>query len=70
MSQFFVEEHGNLKQVIARGTPIPMTAYHKCESPDSTVNMNVRQGSPNVPVVATLAELTISNCPLNEGRRN
>jgi molecular chaperone DnaK len=59
----FVEEHGNLKQVIARGTPIPMTAYHKCESPDSTVNMNVRQGSPNVPVVATLAELTISNCP-------
>lgn len=59
----FVDEGGQLKQVIARGTPIPITAYHKCESPDSTVNLNVMQGSANIPVIATLAEVTVSNCP-------
>jgi len=59
----FVDEGGELKQVIARGTPIPITAYRKCESPDPTVNMHVVQGSDNVPVIASLAELTVSNCP-------
>lgn len=57
-----VEEGGNLKQIIARGTPIPITAYHKCESPDSTVNVNVMQGSPERSTVP-LAEVTVSNCP-------
>lgn len=59
----FVDQGGQLKQVIARGTPIPITAYHKCESPDSTVNLNVVQGSANIPVIAPLAEVTVSNCP-------
>jgi molecular chaperone DnaK len=58
----WVEEHGELKQVISRGTPLPITAYHKCESPDSTVNMHVVQGS-EMKEKATLADITVSNCP-------
>ncbi|MBX9668704.1 MAG: Hsp70 family protein [Candidatus Obscuribacterales bacterium] len=59
----WVEQSGELKQVIARGTPLPITAYHKCESPDSTVNLHVVQGNQDHFPAASLAELTISNCP-------
>ncbi len=59
----WVEQSGQLKQVISRGTPLPITTYHKCESPDSTINMHVLQGSEDHSPPASLAELTISNCP-------
>ena len=54
------EASGELKQVISRATPLPVTAYHKCESPTATVNMHVLQGSKEK---ATLADVTVSNCP-------
>ncbi len=54
---------GTYKEVIPRGTPLPFTAYRKCESPDATVNMHVVQGSGHLPQPASLAELTINNCP-------
>lgn len=58
----WVNENGELKQVISRGTPLPITAYHKCESPTATVNMHVVQGSIDSEK-ATLADVTVSNCP-------
>jgi len=58
----WVDDQGALKKVISRGTPLPITGYHKCESPDSTVNMHVLQG-PTENELTTLADLTVSNCP-------
>lgn len=63
----WVDDRGTLKQVIARGTPVPVTAYHKCESPDATVNMNVMQGSEHLSSYAQLAEITVNNCPPTTG---
>ncbi len=56
-------QNGKLKQVVASGTPLPVTAYHKSESPDATVNVNVVQGKPDSARLAPLAEVTINNCP-------
>lgn len=58
----WIEQNGEFKQVISRGTPLPVTAYHKCESPDSTVNLHVVQGPEQGPKY-TLADITVSNCP-------
>ncbi len=57
----FVQQNNELKQVIARGTPLPITAYHKSESPDATINVEVMQGAGGSP--SQLAEVTINNCP-------
>ncbi len=59
----YEEKDGNYKEVIQRGTPLPFTAYSKCESPDATVNVHITQHSCQVPQPASLAELTINNCP-------
>lgn len=59
----YEEREGAYKEVIPRGTPLPFTGYSKCESPDATVNMHVTQHSCQLTQPASLAELTINNCP-------
>lgn len=59
----FVDDAGTMKLVLDRGTPLPISTYHKCESPDATVNMHVVQGSAHLPQLSSLAEITINNCP-------
>jgi molecular chaperone DnaK len=55
---------GKFKPLIARGTPLPVTAYHAFTSPDGTINASVVQGESEVAQENTpLAELTINNCP-------
>ncbi|PWU00928.1 MAG: hypothetical protein C5B53_03410, partial [Candidatus Melainabacteria bacterium] len=55
---------GKFKPLIARGTPLPVTAYHAFASPDGTINASVVQGESELAAENTpLADLTINNCP-------
>jgi len=56
--------NGKFKTLIARGTPLPVTAYHAFASPDGTINASVVQGESELAAENTpLADLTINNCP-------
>ena len=55
---------GKFKKLIARGTPLPVTAYHAFASPDGTINASVLQGESDDPEQNTpQADLIINNCP-------
>ncbi|MBK9141115.1 MAG: Hsp70 family protein [Candidatus Melainabacteria bacterium] len=52
------------KTVLGSGSPVPVTGYHRCQSPDATINLTVYQGAGRCDgALAELAELTINNCP-------
>ena len=63
-----IESHGTYQSVVAKGTPLPVTGYHRFRSPDATVNVHVLQGSGlrAIDSTSSLAELTINNCPPTE----
>jgi molecular chaperone DnaK (HSP70) len=55
---------GTCKQIISESTPLPITAYHRIESTDATVNLHVLQGhSPVANENVSIAEVTVNNCP-------
>jgi len=58
-----LDEEGE-KTVLSSGSPVPVTGYHRCQSPDATINLTVYQGDGQCDgALAELAELTINNCP-------